>query len=38
MDATLANYIKMRAAIADMKFKAWSDVCASWLSELRTVS
>jgi glycosyltransferase involved in cell wall biosynthesis len=35
MQATLENYIKMRAAIADLKFKTWSDVCASWLSELR---
>jgi glycosyltransferase involved in cell wall biosynthesis len=38
MDATLANYTKMRAAIADMKFKTWTDVCASWLSELRGAS
>ena len=38
MDTTLANYTKMRAAIADMKFKTWSDVCASWLSELRGAS
>jgi glycosyltransferase involved in cell wall biosynthesis len=38
MDTTLANYIKMRAAIADMKFKTWTDVCASWLSELRGAS
>lgn len=38
MQATLENYIKMRAAIADMKFKTWSDVCASWLSELRGAS
>jgi len=38
MDTTLANYVKMRAAIADMKFKTWSDVCASWLSELRGAS
>jgi glycosyltransferase involved in cell wall biosynthesis len=38
MQATLENYTKMRAAIADMKFKTWSDVCASWLSELRGAS
>jgi len=38
MDTTLANYTKMRAAIADMKFKTWTDVCASWLSELRGAS
>ena len=38
MDTTLANYTKMRAAIADMKFKTWTDVCASWLSELRAAS
>ena len=38
MQATLENYIKMRAAIADMKFKTWTDVCASWLSELRGAS
>jgi glycosyltransferase involved in cell wall biosynthesis len=38
MDATLEKYSTMRAAIADMKFKAWSDVCGVWLSELRGVS
>ena len=38
MDATLTNYVKMRAAIADMKFKTWSDVCAGWLSDLRTAN
>lgn len=38
MDTTLVNYTKMRAAIADMKFKTWTDVCASWLSELRGAS
>lgn len=38
MDTTLANYTKMRAAIADMKFKTWTDVCASWLGELRGAS
>jgi glycosyltransferase involved in cell wall biosynthesis len=34
MHVTLEKYSTMRAAIADMKFKTWSDVCASWLSEL----
>jgi glycosyltransferase involved in cell wall biosynthesis len=38
MDATLANYTKMRAAIADMKFKTWSDVCGVWLADLRGAS
>jgi hypothetical protein len=34
MDVTLEKYSTMRAAIADIKFKTWTDVCASWLSEL----
>lgn len=38
MHATLDNYVAMRAKIADIKFKTWTDVCASWLSELRAAS
>ena len=34
MDTTLDNYVTMRAKIADIKFKTWSDVCASWLADL----
>jgi glycosyltransferase involved in cell wall biosynthesis len=38
MHVTLEKYSTMRAAIADIKFKTWADVCASWLSELRAAS
>jgi glycosyltransferase involved in cell wall biosynthesis len=36
MEITVDKYQSMRAAIADVKFKTWTDVCASWLSDLTT--
>jgi glycosyltransferase involved in cell wall biosynthesis len=36
MEATLDKWSNMRAAISELKFKTWSDVCASWLSDLTT--
>ena len=38
MDAVLEKYIDMAKKAAEMKFKTWTDVCASWLSELRAAS
>jgi glycosyltransferase involved in cell wall biosynthesis len=38
MEHTLMNYVAMRAAIKDIKFNTWSDVCASWLADLRAAS
>ena len=34
MEAAIEKYQVMRAAISDIKFKTWSEVCASWLAEL----
>ena len=36
METTVNKYQTMRAAIAEVKFKTWADVCASWLSDLTT--
>ena len=38
MDAVLEKYIDMAKKAAEIKFKTWTDVCASWLSELRAAS
>lgn len=38
METTIEKYITMRAAIGGIKFKTWSDVCASWLDDLRAAS
>jgi glycosyltransferase involved in cell wall biosynthesis len=38
METTIEKYITMRAAIGGIKFKAWTDVCASWLDDLRAAS
>jgi glycosyltransferase involved in cell wall biosynthesis len=38
MEATVEKYATMRAAIDDVKFKTWSDVCSSWLDDLKTAS
>lgn len=38
MDATLANYVAMREKVLEIKFKTWSDVCASWLGDLRAAA
>ena len=38
MEATIGNYVNMRAAIKEVKFKTWSDVCAGWLNDLKTAS
>jgi glycosyltransferase involved in cell wall biosynthesis len=38
MEAAIEKYQAMRAAISDIKFKTWSDVCAPWLGELRAAS
>ena len=38
MEKTLANYAAMRTAIADIKFKTWTDVCAGWLNDLKQAS
>lgn len=35
METTIEKYITMRAAIGGIKFKTWSDVCASWLDDLK---
>jgi glycosyltransferase involved in cell wall biosynthesis len=35
MEATMNDYRTMTAAIAEMKFKTWYDVCAGWLADLR---
>jgi hypothetical protein len=34
MEAAIEKYQVMRAAISDIKFKTWSDVCAPWLAQL----
>jgi hypothetical protein len=36
MHTTIEKYQTMRAAISDIKFKTWSDVCAPWLAQLTT--
>jgi len=36
METTVNKYQDMRAAIAEVKFKTWKDVCASWLTDLTT--
>jgi glycosyltransferase involved in cell wall biosynthesis len=38
MDAVMENYLVMQARALEMKFKTWSDVCASWLADLRAAS
>jgi glycosyltransferase involved in cell wall biosynthesis len=38
MEATVEKYATMRTAIDDVKFKTWSDVCSSWLDDLKTAS
>lgn len=38
METTVEKYTTMRAAIGGIKFKTWSDVCASWLADLRAAS
>jgi glycosyltransferase involved in cell wall biosynthesis len=38
MESTLMNYSSMRAAIKDIKFKTWADVCAGLLNDLTTAS
>jgi len=38
METTIEKYITMRAAIGGIKFKTWTDVCASWLDDLRAAS
>ena len=38
MDAVLEKYIDMAKKAAEMKFKTWTDVCASWLADLRAAS
>ena len=35
METTLEKYTAMRSAIGEIKFKTWSDVCATWLSDLK---
>ena len=36
METTVNKYQTMRAAISEVKFKTWSDVCAPWLADLTT--
>jgi hypothetical protein len=36
METTVNKYQTMRAAISEVKFKTWKDVCASWLTDLTT--
>jgi hypothetical protein len=38
MDAVLDKCIEMQSKAAEMKFKTWNDVCASWLADLRAAS
>jgi len=38
MESTIEKYVTMQSAAREMKFKTWSDVCASWLSDLKTAS
>jgi len=38
METTLSKYTTMRAAIEDVKFKTWSEVCSSWLDDLRAAA
>jgi glycosyltransferase involved in cell wall biosynthesis len=38
METTVNKYQTMRAAIAEVKFKTWADVCAPWLGDLRAAS
>ena len=38
MESTIEKYTTMRAAIDGIKFKTWSDVCATWLEDLRTAA
>jgi glycosyltransferase involved in cell wall biosynthesis len=38
MDVVLEKYIDMAKKAAEMKFKTWTDVCASWLDDLRAAS
>lgn len=38
MDTTLANYVAMREKVGAVNFKTWTDVCASWLGDLRAAS
>ena len=38
MESTVEKYTTMRTAIDTIKFKTWSDVCATWLEDLRTAA
>jgi len=38
MDAVLEKYVEMSSKAAEMKFNTWTDVCASWLADLRAAS
>lgn len=38
MDAVLDNYVTMSKKASEMTFKTWTDVCASWLADLRAAS
>ena len=38
METTVNKYQTMRAAISEVKFKTWKEVCASWLGELQSFS
>ena len=37
MEKTIANFTEMRVVAGTNKFKTWSDVCATWLEDLRTM-
>ena len=37
MTAVLEKLDTMRAAVSDLKFKNWKEVCANWLEDLRTI-
>ena len=38
METTVNKYQTMRAAISEVKFKTWKEVCASWLGDLQSFS
>jgi len=38
MELTVEKCISMQSAAREMTFKTWSDVCASWLADLRAAS